>query len=512
MHAVSSRRGRPSPDLNHRGAPATSYVPRLLLRQLAEDPERRTWTVDGTVVFVDISGFTKLSERLAKKGKEGAEQVTEAIEACFTDLLAVAYANGGGLIKFGGDALLLLFQGDDHEALACRSAVWMRRSLREVGRIELPGVGCACPSACTRGRSISSWWAPHRELIATGPAWSRTVQMEHEAGAGEILVSPELAALLPARCLGDRRGPGVLLRREPSGVPASGVVPTPDLDPAVAGCLSVAVRDHVTAGGGAPEHRPVTVAFLHFDGTDEAIARGGRRGRRRPAHPRLRRADGGRCAGVCFLATDVDADGGKLILTAGAPSVTGNDEERMLRRPSTIADSCRAIPVRVGVHRGALRGRHRPVVPADLHGDGRRREPGGPAHGPGRAGRDLRDRRRARLLGQPVPHGGARPVRRERQGGAGARVVGRRSRRGPRACDAVVATGRSRRRGPHDRRSAGRSRAGRGGLVEIVGEPGIGKTRLIEETVARGRSPPMERDLRGVHGQHPVRGVARAAP
>ena len=68
----------------------------------------------------------------------------------------------------------------------------------------------------------------------------------------------------------------MLLRREPSGVPASGVVPTPDLDPAViAGCLSVAVRDHVTAGGGAPEHRPVTVAFLHFDGTDEAIgARG----------------------------------------------------------------------------------------------------------------------------------------------------------------------------------------------------------------------------------------------
>ena len=49
-------------------------------------------------------------------------KVTDAIEACFTDLLAVAYANDGSLIKFGGDALLLLFEEEDHVASACRSA------------------------------------------------------------------------------------------------------------------------------------------------------------------------------------------------------------------------------------------------------------------------------------------------------------------------------------------------------------------------------------------------------
>ncbi len=109
----------------------------------------------GRVVFVDISGFTKLSEKLAKVGKEGAEQVTDAIEACFTDLLSVAYANDGSLIKFGGDALLLLFEGDDHVANACRSAVWMRRALRDVGRIEVPG--STRPPPHVRGR-------PHRHL------------------------------------------------------------------------------------------------------------------------------------------------------------------------------------------------------------------------------------------------------------------------------------------------------------------------------------------------------------
>ena len=60
-----------------------AYVPRIVLRHLAEDPGVRAWTTDGTVVFVDISGFTKLSERLAKMGREGAEQVTDAIEASF---------------------------------------------------------------------------------------------------------------------------------------------------------------------------------------------------------------------------------------------------------------------------------------------------------------------------------------------------------------------------------------------------------------------------------------------
>ena len=89
-----------------------AYVPRIILRHLAADPAVRAWTVDGTVAFVDISGFTKLSERLAKAGREGAEQITEAISGSFEAILSVAYMNGGGLIKFGGDALLLLFEGD----------------------------------------------------------------------------------------------------------------------------------------------------------------------------------------------------------------------------------------------------------------------------------------------------------------------------------------------------------------------------------------------------------------
>ena len=64
-----------------------------------------------------------MSERLAQKGKVGAEEVTEVMNATFARLLEVAYALGGGLLKFGGDALLLFFTGEEHAARACARGV-----------------------------------------------------------------------------------------------------------------------------------------------------------------------------------------------------------------------------------------------------------------------------------------------------------------------------------------------------------------------------------------------------
>ena len=97
-----------------RAASLRPYLPRMLIDWLAQAPGTMLREVDGTIVFVDISGFTKMSERLARNGKVGAEEVTEVIGSVFARLLSVAYGEGGGLIKFGGDALLLLFTGHDH--------------------------------------------------------------------------------------------------------------------------------------------------------------------------------------------------------------------------------------------------------------------------------------------------------------------------------------------------------------------------------------------------------------
>ena len=105
------------------------YVPRALLARAARPIDVLSETVDCTMVFADVSGFTRLSERLARRGSEGAEQLVDLINACFSALLAEAYDRGGSLVKFGGDAMLLLFydqQGDQHHAVrACSAAAAM---------------------------------------------------------------------------------------------------------------------------------------------------------------------------------------------------------------------------------------------------------------------------------------------------------------------------------------------------------------------------------------------------
>jgi len=341
------------------GARAGLYVPRILQQHLADDPGGRCWTTDGTAVFSDVSGFTKLSERLARKGREGSEQITEVIGRCFEAILAVAYDNGASLLKFGGDALLLWFQDEGHVARACRASVLMRRVLRDVGRIELPGakVTLRMSQGVHTGRfHFFMVGTTHHELLPTGPAWSRVVSMEHVAEAGEILISTETAALLPPRCLGAAKGPGVLLQREPPGKEKVPLIPRPPVPhEALAHCLAPAVRAHVLEGGGAPEHRPVTIAFIRIEGTDAMIEQQGPEATAEALHRLVTVVEAATEAqGIALLASDGDVDGGKLILTAGAPIVTGDDEERMLLALRTIVDADVPVPIRIGVNRGAI--------------------------------------------------------------------------------------------------------------------------------------------------------------
>ena len=79
-------------------------------------------TVDGTLVFADISGFTRLTERLAAKGRYGAEEMSEHLDQVLSALLDAAAAYDGWLVKWGGDALLLMFDGTNDAARACAAA------------------------------------------------------------------------------------------------------------------------------------------------------------------------------------------------------------------------------------------------------------------------------------------------------------------------------------------------------------------------------------------------------
>lgn len=341
------------------GVDLSPYVPRVATEWASETPEARSKTVDGTMVFADISGFTALSERLAKRGPIGAEELTGVLGECFAGLLAVAYAEGGGLVKFGGDALLLLFDGPAHEVRATRAALGMRASIRTVGRLKtsVGNVRLRMSQGVHSGDiDLYRVGDSHDELIVCGPAASDVIRMESAAGPGEIIVSPATAAVLrnalPA-VLGEPKGPGILLRPRTlvhvvEGYPVAASAPE-----SAARAVPVAVREHLAQGGAEPEHRHGAIAFVRFDGVDGLRVRSGVDAVADALDELTRVVQSAvEAEEVTFLASDIDKDGGKIILVSGAPATQEDAEGRLLRAVRRIADSETTVPVRIGVNRG----------------------------------------------------------------------------------------------------------------------------------------------------------------
>lgn len=468
------------------------FVPRLLRTWLAEDPTAARRAVVGTLAFIDMSGFTQLTERLAALGKVGAEELTEILDGLFSDLLQLARRDGANLLKWAGDAVVLLFEGDDHAARAARAAHRMRARLRRVGTAHTP----AGPVRLRMSVGIHSGEVTfflvgdpivHRELIVCGPTATRTAQIQAAAGTDEICVSAETAELLPAGCV-DRDRALPLLTRAPNldDVPvATDLVHADDAD--TTAVIPPAIREYLLAGDLSSEHRKVGVAFVRFTGTDDLLARDGG-GRLMSALDECVQLvqHAARRHGVTFLESDIECDGGKIMIVAGAPRSGDHDEDRLLRTVQHILDVSTALPVQIGVNRGAVfTGVLGPWFcrTYSVKGDAvnvaarlaARAHPGQAlvtlgtlAHSRAKYEHELLPPMQVKGKSAPIEVarlGGSVPQRPEPMSSDG-ELAGR---------DVELAALRS---------AVSAAKAGNGALVEVLGEPGIGKTRLVHALLA----------------------------
>jgi class 3 adenylate cyclase/tetratricopeptide (TPR) repeat protein len=334
------------------------FVPRLTLEWLRKSPELRWLEVVGTLAFIDISGFTAMSEKLSSSGRAGAEEVTEVMNATFSSLLEVAYAEGGGLLKFGGDALLLLYEGEGNAARAARAAFEMRRTLRAIGRPRTSAGAVQLRMHAGIHSGLFQFFLvgeSHRELLVTGPAATRTVEMETASEAGEILVSPETAAQLDPSTVGDEKGPGLLLQAAPDV--RGELAPLPDVsDIPLELALPAPLRGQLLEVGPLEgEHRHAAIAFVRYSGVDEIVSTEGSASAAEAIDVLARTVqEAAEDHQVTFLESDVDRDGGRIILVSGAPQTFGDDEERLLRTVRSIVDAGLPLPVHVGVSEGRV--------------------------------------------------------------------------------------------------------------------------------------------------------------
>ncbi len=110
----------------------SKFVPRTvqnLIEQAPEAPALAKREVDVSVLFVDIAGYTRLSERL------DSERVNRLVERYFGAFLDEIVRYGGDVNETAGDGLMVIFQDSDarrHAEAAVLTACAIVRRTREI--------------------------------------------------------------------------------------------------------------------------------------------------------------------------------------------------------------------------------------------------------------------------------------------------------------------------------------------------------------------------------------------
>ncbi len=332
-------------------AARSSLVPKIAV-DLAAKPGNHHVSLDGSMLSADISGFTALSERLADKGKAGAEEITSLISRCFTALIDAAYEYGGEVLKFGGDALLVLFRGDEHELRVAAASVAMQNALTSSSAAKYAKLTMTV-GASEGPFDVFLVGTETRDLLISGDNASNVIELEGEAGKGETLISAAIAAALPA---------SIERQDDPLGFVIDQVVEAPkpgpntdDIDASIVDTLiAPAIREQFAAfdelGG---EHRIVAVDFLKLDGVQAQLdANGGQATADALGHVFDAVHEIGQRFDVTILHTDISPDGVKFLLCAGAPLSTGQVSDAILEAALEIRDIDTPFVLKQGIQQG----------------------------------------------------------------------------------------------------------------------------------------------------------------
>jgi class 3 adenylate cyclase/tetratricopeptide (TPR) repeat protein len=321
------------------------YVPRTLVERIAAPGGDAPWIeeLNGSFVLADVSGFTPLSERLSRSGREGAELLTQIIDRYFTRQLDIARRHGGTNLKFGGDALLLAFTGADHAHRAVAAALAMQQAAIEGGALRA-GRHLERLSMSVGVHSGRFWTAavgtPETRLqyIVFGTASGELADLEAAADSGEVLISDATCDLISGRVrtLDQPLGHLAIEVIEPAPPPAAWDRPpaTATLAERIAPYVPPPSLDAIRRGADARaegEHRSVVVEFIHLRGINELVEESASE-----ALDALQQYVSALTTELAhfggFLAsTDLDRSGVKLIVLFGAPVAREDDAANALR-------------------------------------------------------------------------------------------------------------------------------------------------------------------------------------
>ncbi len=240
--------------------------------------------VTGSGLFVDISGFTPLTEALATElgPRRGAEELTAVLDTIFDAVLGELHRYGGSVVYFSGDAVTCWLDGDDG-TLAVACGLDMQRAMATVPVVRTPGgqtfqIGMKVAVAAGKARRFVVG-DPDVQLIdvLAGSLMDRLAAAEHHAERGDVVVEASTFAAIEGRI------EPIVVRGEPGvsvgvvGGLRGPIAPLPPPAPypllprsVVRQWLLPPVYERMRAGHGdfLAELRPAVVMFVRFGGID----------------------------------------------------------------------------------------------------------------------------------------------------------------------------------------------------------------------------------------------------
>ena len=157
----------------------------------------------GAALFVDISGFTQLTEALVRElgAQRAAEELTHYLNLVYDAVIDELHCYGGSVIAFAGDAITCWIDGDTGlRATAC--ALAMQTAMQQFVAITTPAgstVSLAMKAAVATGpaRRFLVGDPTVRVIDAlAGATLVRLANAEHRANRGEVVIDGTLLEAL----------------------------------------------------------------------------------------------------------------------------------------------------------------------------------------------------------------------------------------------------------------------------------------------------------------------------
>jgi len=176
----------------------SKFVPRRvqeLIEEAPEAPEFAKREMDVSVLFVDVAGYTSLSER------HDPDRVNVMIERYFGAFLDEILRNGGDVNETAGDGLMVIFQDEDadrHARNAVQTALGILRRTDEINEagVDEPirlHVGVNSGLAAVGATKIEGSAATRWTYTASGPVTNVAARLASLGAGDSAFIGPETA-------------------------------------------------------------------------------------------------------------------------------------------------------------------------------------------------------------------------------------------------------------------------------------------------------------------------------